>query len=155
MDSNLFKLSAIINVFPSDRLRIKNKKRSHENELIVAKVSNDIYRYYAWFLNKEYGVFLEPPPFGSHITINDGRKKIDLDKFSKYLSEIDTKKISIVCDPCVYTHWEFFAVRVYSPELDMIRKKLGLTGNYPFHITIGKLSVKSKQPYLLTREIVL
>lgn len=155
MTNNLFKLSATVNVFPSDRLRIKNKKRSYENELIVAKVSNDIYRYYAWFLNKQYGVVLEPPPFGSHITIADGRKKIDLDKFAEYLSKIDLKKLTIECSPSIYTHWEFFAVRVYSPELDVIRKKLGLSSNYPFHITIGKLSTKSKQPSLLTREIVL
>lgn len=38
-----------------------------------------------------------------------------------------------------YIHWRFLAVKVYSKELNAIRKKLGLSRKEFFHITIGKI----------------
>lgn len=138
----MFKLNARIEVFPANRSAIKTPKSNRDpKQIIIAKVSNDLYRYYQTLLFKEYGVILDPPTFGAHITINDARKPIEVtDKVLK----LNNKQISVECDPNIYLCWEFFAVRVYSKELDTIRASLGLSENFPFHITIGKISDKSK-----------
>lgn len=151
-----FKVSAQIKVFPNDRLRIKNKKRTYEDHLIVANLSNDFYKYYSYFLHKKYGVILEPPPFGTHITISDGRQEIDINKHKDFLQLINNKQIIVDVNPEIYLHWQFFAVRIYSEQLNKIRDSLELTSSYPFHITIGKISSKSLEltpTTLLTRNI--
>lgn len=153
MVKQLFSVSTKVDVFPKDRERIKNKKRKFEDELIIGKVSNDFHKLYSYFLFKNYGVYLEPPLFGSHITICDGREKLNLERDSEYLKQIQNKQFKVECDPNIYLHWQFYAIRVYSPELDLIRKTLGLSANYPFHITIGKVAEKSKQSSLLLRDI--
>jgi hypothetical protein len=139
MTSNLFTISTKIEVFPESRLRIKNKKRNYEEELIIGKVSNDFAKLYSSLVYKQYGVVLELPPFGAHITIADGRQKIDIKRNEQFLNQIKNKQFKVECDPRVYRHWRFYALRVHSTELDCIRKKLGLSSDYPFHITIGKL----------------
>lgn len=151
MDS--YYLNTKIQVFPSDRVRIKNKKRQYNEEIIVGKISNDLCNYYISLIYKKYGILLEKPPFGAHITISDGRQKINIQKYSDYLFQLNNKQFKVLCDPKIYLHWKFFAVRIYSPELSNIRKQLNLSEDYPFHITIGKIPDKFSKFNNLTRLI--
>ena len=99
-------------------------------------------------------MLLEPPPFGSHVTINNGIELIqDLELHMPYLKELNGKKIKIQYEPIIKRHWEFFVVKVYSDDFNEIRKRLGLSIKESFHITIGKLHPECKKQNVLTRVI--
>jgi len=148
-----FNLNAYVDVFPVNRLRIKNSKtKLKDNFTIIAKVSNDLSKYYSTWLHKETGVILTPPEFETHITISDNRRVIDVEKHSEFLKEIQNKKLTVKCSINPYLHWEFYALLVKSPEISEIQKQLGLATT-PLHITIGKVSEKSKQSGILTRQL--
>jgi hypothetical protein len=150
----LITIKGVIKVFPKDRSRLKKKKKPNEEQTIVVNLSNDFSHYYAKFLHQELGLFLEPPPFGSHVTVNNGLEEIkDIHLHQEYLKSLHDKVITITYSPEIYRHWEFFAVKVYSKELNTIRKKLGLSPKSSFHITIGKLHPKSKKQSVLNRRI--
>lgn len=143
-----------LKVFPKDRDRLRKKKKPNEEQTIVVNVSNDFSHYYANFLKKEFGLLLEPPPFGSHVTVNNGIEEIkDLDSKLEYLKSLNDKVITLTYDPKIYRHWEFFAVHVYSNDLNNIRRKLGLSPKRSFHITIGKVHPNSKKQTVLQRVI--
>lgn len=151
---DLITINSYVKVFPDDRKRIKKKKKPNEEQTIVANVSNDMSHYYSNFLFKEYGLLLEPPPFGSHVTINNGIELIqDLELHMPYLKELNGKKIKIQYEPIIKRHWEFFVVKVYSDDFNEIRKRLGLSVKESFHITIGKLHPECKKQNVLTRVI--
>lgn len=152
--SQLITIKGRLKVFPKDRSRLKKKKKPNEEQTIVVNVSNDFSHYYANFLKQEFGLMLEPPPFGSHVTVNNGIEEIqDIAKKQAYLESLDEKVITLSYDPEIYRHWEFFAVKVYSKDLNMIRKKLGLSPKKYFHITIGKVHPNSKKQSVLQRII--
>jgi hypothetical protein len=124
---NLIPIKCCIKVFPEDRKRLSKKKKPFEEQTIVGNVSRDFTYYQNWFVQKKIGIELEPPPFGGHVTIHNG------------IENINNKVITVYYDPDVYIHWRFLAVKVYSKDLNAIRKKLGLSRKEFFHITIGKI----------------
>ena len=135
----LYPLKCYIKIFPEDRERIKIKKKPFEEETIVCNISKDFTYYYSWFIKRKLGITLETPPFGGHITIHNGIEQIpDLKKHMDYLRSLEGKAITVEYDPTIYLHWRFFAVEVFSKELDEIRKTLGLPKK-SYHITIGKI----------------
>lgn len=142
-----------IQVFPKDRSRLSKKKKPHEEQTIVIKVSNDFGRLYSSLLFKETGILLEPPPFGCHVTLNNGLHFMDVNKHKEFLKELDGKPIQLIVDPKMYRHWEFFAMPVISTELNKIRKKLGLPFKDDFHVTVGRLHPNMKKLGLLTKVI--
>lgn len=126
-------------VFPEDRARIKNKKKPFEEQSIIAKISTDLCKYYAKFIELKYGFLLEHANFGGHVTINNGLQQIDIKKHEEFLNALNKTTIKIKYDPNFYVHWKFIALRVQSPEFSDIRKHLGLNPEHPFHITLGKI----------------
>lgn len=145
-----------IKVFPSDRSRLKKKKKPFEEQTIVGNISNDFSYYYQWFLDKRFGIKLEPPPFGCHITINNGREEINIKKNKTYLDELNNKVLTVNYDPSkIYRKWEFFCLPVYSKELHDIRKNLNLPCVPFFHITLGRIHPNHKLilPESLTKEL--
>lgn len=140
-----------IKVFPKNRDRLTKKKKPFEEQTIVIDISNDLGRFYSQMLYKETGILLEPPPFGCHVTLNNGKVKMDVDKHKDYLKSLDGKSIQIVIDLDMYRHWEFYALPVCGRELNKIRKKLGLPDKNDFHVTIGRLHPNIKGPGLLTK----
>lgn len=154
MNNQLITIKGVLKVFPKDRSRLKKKKKPNEEQTIVVNISNDFSHYYSSFLRREFGLFLEPPPFGSHVTVNNGLEEIaNRDDKIEYLNSLNGKVITFQYDPEIYRHWEFFAVKVYSNELNSIRKQLGLSPKRSFHITIGKVHPNSKKQSVLNRII--
>lgn len=137
---NLIPIKCCIKVFPEDRKRLSKKKKPFEEQTIVGNVSRDFTYYQNWFVQKKIGIELEPPPFGGHVTIHNGIENIkNINKHLDFLKSINNKVITVYYDPDVYIHWRFLAVKVYSKDLNAIRKKLGLSRKEFFHITIGKI----------------
>ena len=135
-----------LSVFPTDRERLTKKKKPYEEQTIVLNLSKDYIHYYNNMFYKQYGVLLEPSPFQSHITVNNGSeciKNINTADIKSYLNSINNKKITVNdCPINIYIHWRFVAVPVFSKELNDIRTKLGLSPKRHFHITIGKIKDK-------------
>lgn len=143
----LIPIKCCIKVFPEDRSRLSKKKKPFEEQTIVGNVSKDFTHYQNWFVNKKIGLELEPPPFGGHVTIHNGIECIkNIKNHLDFLKTIHNKTITVYYDPDVYVHWRFIAVKVYSKELNSIRKKLGLSTKEFFHITIGKIKDKDICP---------
>lgn len=142
-----------IEVFPKNRGRILNKKKPYEEQTIVINVSNDLGRFYRNLLFKDSGILLEPPPFGCHVTLNNGKIKMDTKRHSEYLKDLNGKTIKIAIDVGIYRHWEFFALPVEGYDLNKIRRKLGLPYKDDFHITVGRLHPHTKLSSILTKQI--
>ena len=135
-----------LSVFPTDRGRLNKKKKPYEEQTIVLNLSKDYIHYYNNLFYKQYGVLLEPSPFGSHVTVNNGSeciKNINTADIKSYLNTINNKEISVAAVPKdAYIHWRFLAIPVYSKQLNDIRNRLGLKPKSQFHITIGKFKDK-------------
>lgn len=142
-----------IKVFPKDRSRLSKKKKPFEEQTIVVDISNDICKLYSNLLMKERGILLEPPPFGCHVTLNNGKTFLDVNKHSSFLKSLDGKTIKLTLDLNMYRHWEFFAMPVDGTELNKLRKKLGLPAKDDFHVTIGRLHPFTKKEGLLKKTI--
>lgn len=142
-----------IEVFPKNRCRLNKKKKPYEEQTIVVNVSNDLGRLYSRMLFKDTGILLEPPPFGCHVTLNNGKVFMNVEKHKDYLKSLDGKAIQLVVSLDMYRHWEFFALPVLGKELNKIRKNLGLPVKDDFHITIGRLHPFTKNLGILTKTL--
>ena len=140
-----------IEVFPTNRGRLTKKKKQFEEQTIVINISNDLGRLYRNFILKQDGVLLEPPPFGCHVTLNNGKTSFNVLKHKQYLERLNGKTIQLSIDVDVYRHWEFYALPVDGYELNKIRQKLGLPFKDDFHVTIGRIHPLAKTPSVLTK----
>lgn len=99
----------------------------------------------SWLIT-QHGVKINKSVWGSHVSVIRGEVPRNKSVWSKY----QNKKIMFEYDPAYLNtngkHWWF---RIFSPQLEQIRKELGLTSQprsfnsngksylNPFHITIG------------------
>lgn len=142
-----------IDVFPEDRCRLKKKKKPFEEQTIVINISNDIGRLYRTFLLKEEGILLEPPPFGCHVTLNNGKTSFNVKQHKQYLKELQGKTITLSLSVDMYQHWEFFLLSADGHQLNKIRTDLGLPVKTDFHATIGRIHPLAKKPSVLSKFI--
>jgi len=113
-----------------------------ENYKLYVDIDLDFSRYYLKLLK---GIDVKPQRYSTHISVIRNEVPINLQYWNKY----DNKTIWFLYDPDVKTNDVYFWMDVYSPELNSIRKELGLketsefsrppSGEECFHITIGNL----------------
>ena len=112
----------------------------------IVKTDFDLPRYYRQFITKHTGYILNAPSWGSHITVVNGEKPINIENWNKY----NNKKIQFTYDPNVrysgdtFKHkyiGKYWFLAVYSDVLNEIREDLGLIKkiNSKFHLTVGTL----------------
>jgi hypothetical protein len=129
-------------------------KVDQKQSRIVVELSADIIRYYSWFVSKEYWINLQSPKYGAHVTI--GNEKIHKDIDWKKAIAYNGKKIKFQYDHYLirggYTKgFIMFYLKVYSEELDKMKKELKIIDNDGFrglHITLGH-SGKSDASHML------
>lgn len=124
-------------VYNPKRQGLKKIRTANEHYLI-AEVDNGLGMYYRWWLMKRFGLRLNPPAYGCHVTVLDGRQHVKPeleDLWKKY----DGQQIQIAYSPEVYQQWKFWCLPVMAPKLMQIRHELGFNPHYPFHITIGRM----------------
>lgn len=149
---NLITVKGVVQVFPSNRKRIKQKKKPFEEQTIIVKVNDDIGGLYRSFLYKEKGLLLEPPPFGCHVTLNNGSIELDIEKHYSFLKKLNNTKIDLVLNVNPYHHWKFVALPVMGEEINSIRRKLNLPCHENFHVTIGKIHPYMEREGLLMKQ---
>ncbi len=120
-----------------------NKTKKHYSQSSWKKVamiefSDDMWSYYAWFLEKEHNVKLNKPLRGSHFTIVNDIVSDDL--YLEVREFFNGKEITMFIDPTNIRankggHWW---IKVYSDDSQNIRNVMDLGVSYfGFHLTMG------------------
>lgn len=113
-------------------------KKIRKEKLVIARVDQNITKYYRWWVAKRFGLMLSPPVWDSHITIFDGRKSIS-DKFEGNWNKHQRSVFTFDYNVEIEQHWKFWTLQVKSPKLELIRLELGINPSYKFHLTIGRM----------------
>jgi hypothetical protein len=102
---------------------------------LILQCDRDISLYYCWFVQKKFGIRLQQPMHGSHISIVRGEVIPYLQKWNAYQGY--TLKFHYSNE--VETNGKHLWLNVYSPCFMSIRQELGLNCQpvYNFHLTIG------------------
>lgn len=117
----------------------KHLKQSEWKKVVIAKIEGDIVKYYNWFLQKRFGLVLNKPLRGAHITIvNDRMTEEQYDLGRIY----DNKELTFLYDPNDIRgndngHWW---INVKCDEVAIIREtmKLEPIPYFRLHLTLGK-----------------
>lgn len=118
----------------------KDFRKTHKQRTLILDLKrDDLCRYYAWFLTRNYGTGyeLQAPMYGPHVTIVRGDERFpQLQHWKKY----EGKQLEIEYDPeSLSKTWAFWSIDVRKTiDLLFIRQELGLTPNHNFHLTIGR-----------------
>lgn len=114
-------------------------RKVRPGSLIVADLDFGTAAYYRWWIKKRFGLELQPTAFMPHITILDGKVKLDDNKFKTLWKKYQNKLIDFEYSVEVEQHWKFWVLPVRGKTLEGIRAEFGLNPNYKFHITIGRM----------------
>lgn len=128
-------------IFDPINVTRKHKKQSSWKKVVIIKFDGDIDQYYSWYIHKIYGIRLNKPLRGSHVTIiND---IVDDEIYLQAKEIFDGKEISVEYDPeQVRTNDKHWWINVKSEDSENIRVAMGLNP-YPyfgFHLTLGLAS---------------
>lgn len=132
-----FKAVGKIHYAPT-REKLKKTRVADDNFLII-DFPNDIGVYYRHWVKKQFGLFLNPPAYGCHITVLDGRSNI-ADEYKHNWEKHLGRSICLYYSPEIYQHWKFWCLPVVSDDVKMIRRELGFFDEKPLHVTIGRMS---------------
>jgi hypothetical protein len=108
----------------------------HDSGWIVLACCQDLTRYYKSWLRVKA---LCSAPYGSHITIVNGREEDPRasDAWKKY----NGKTIEFGYEPDIRTDGEYYWLPVVCPQLLDLREELGLKRElrFPLHLTVAKV----------------
>lgn len=112
-------------------------KRRNGPGWVVVEMSNGICWFYKWLLERR-GIELNKQAWQAHITVCSG-EPLDPKKVAKFWKKYDGVPIEFEYSTEIYSYWKFYALRVRSKMLSELRSELGLSADYPFHVTIGRI----------------
>ncbi|MGL5064411.1 MAG: hypothetical protein ACRC62_30865 [Microcoleus sp.] len=104
---------------------------------LILECDRDLSLYYCWFLQRRFGIKLQHPRLGSHITVVRGEVVKNLLRWNAYQSHA----IDFYYSSEITTNRRYWWLNVYAPCLMSVRQELGLDvqPEYDFHVTIGVL----------------
>lgn len=136
--TQLFKSKGKIKFDPK-AIRDPSSKMFKPNWVIVTLEENDIVEYYSWFLEKEYGIRLQRPAFGPHISLIRGEPiNEDLWKIGKGKWDGHEVEFQYISPP--RTNGKHWWLRIFDEtELERIRTDIGYDkkGMWVLHLTVG------------------
>jgi hypothetical protein len=104
----------------------------------MVELDCDICKYYQWFLNKRFGIKLQIPLWGPHISFIRGEECDDF--IWGYMKALwNNMPIEFAYDPNIRTNGRHWWLRVECEKLEEIRTELKLPKDSYFnlHLTIG------------------
>lgn len=135
-------------VFDPDNVTRKHSRQADWKRVAMVKFDGDMAEYYAWFIGRRYGLTLNRPLRGAHVTfVNDSIKEIKGGerKWEEVRAKWDGKEIDVIINTDVRTNGEHWWMKAdQTPEFWQIREELGL--GRPFwglHMTIGYSNSKN------------
>lgn len=110
-------------------------------------LDGDMHLYYGWFIKRRYGIELNRPLRGSHVTFVNDKMKDDV-LWNKVRDKWNGKEISIQLDVNAKTNSDYWWLKVVDGEgkqyFDKVRKELGLGEPFfSYHMTIGWANEKN------------
>lgn len=152
---NCIKLRGIIVFDPKDVTNKQKRQSSWKKVSLIMLESNldsntkGISEYYSWFIKKRFGIILQKPLRGAHVTLVNDKVIGNDSKWEKAKKKWDKKEVDIYLnvDPFLgienrrgnYEDWWLTVPYEYRTELEQIRKDIGLSPKprFGFHMTIG------------------
>ena len=113
-------------------------KKVRPGSVLVVDVDYGIAEYYRWWVKKHFHLTLQNNAWRPHITVIDGRVPLNQEQmklWKKYEKQVAHFEYSVD----IKQHWKFWTLPVQSEQLTEIRKELGMSVKYPFHITFGRM----------------
>lgn len=120
---------------------------------IVVETGRGIIDYYDWFIRREYKLILQKPLHSAHVTLANPKihKGVDWQRAEYY----DGEKVQFEYDPYLirggYTKgFIMFYLKVYSEELDKIKKDLNIIENDKYrglHLTVNNSKNNNIRPW--------
>ncbi len=124
----------------------KHQKQSSWKRTAMVKFDCEMFLYYAWFLDRRFGLKLNQPLRGTHVTIISDI--VDDEIYRQAREAFNGKEITIKYDPTVIrsngTHWW---VKAFCDDGRNIRSAMGLTPDpyFGFHLTIGLANERNSE----------
>ena len=127
--------------------KVENKTKKHNKQdwkkVAMIMLKCDIDNYYAWFLQKRFGLDFVKNLRGAHITIISDR--INPELFNEATKLFNNKEINFFYEIEPRTNSKHWWLRVHCPEAEAIRESMGLSKEpyFGFHLTIGYVNEKN------------
>jgi len=134
----MFEINAKLNFDPSIVTK-KHKAHSSWKHVAIAKLDGDMHLYYAWLLERRFGLELVRPLRGAHVTIISDI--VDNDIYKEAREFFHGKEIKLYYEPSeIRTNGDHWWIKIYSKDAENIRSAMGLTPTpyFNFHLTLGK-----------------
>jgi hypothetical protein len=118
----------------------KHNAQGSWKKTAMITVNDDMAAYYSWYVQRRYGLKLNPPLRGTHVTFINDRitSPYLLDKYEMCKDKYEGKIIEFTYDTDVRTNAEHWWLKVNSNDMLYIRDEIGI--GKPFfglHLTIG------------------
>ncbi len=114
------------------------KENRNVDWMLVGEVDWDVARLMRSWINARRWEPIQQPVWKPHVTIADGRSPIR-EEFRNAWKRREGRGIKIEYSLEFFQKWKFFCVPVRSDTILSICDELGLSRDYPFHITVGRL----------------
>lgn len=117
---------------------------------MIIKVECDITQFYSWWLEKRYGIKLQRPAWGAHISVIRNEMSEVWDVFK---NKLDGGLLNFEYDPIPKSNGQHWWLKVFSDDIYKIRNDMGY-GEMEFspHLTIGTPTPKTlEQSYYIWR----
>jgi len=148
---NIIKYKGKILFDPIDKTS-KHEKQASWKKVAMILLDGDICEYYSWFLEKRYGIKINIPLRGPHISfINDSiydiiknsglnEKEVNI-LWDNVKNKWNGKEIELLLNLDARSSSEYWWLNIVEYEqLNIIRKELGLSDPfYKFHMSIGNI----------------
>lgn len=114
--------------------------------VILLYESDDTGDYYSWFIEKRYGIKIQRPAFGNHISLVRGEETTE-DKWEMFKNKYDGKPVKFYHDSELRTNGKHWWIRIISEESKDMREEMGYSRDpqFPFHLTIGMPTPRYEQ----------
>ncbi len=124
--------------FEPENVTRKHESQSEWKRVAMIMTNCDMHLYYAWFIKKRFGLTLNKPLRGTHVTFISDRMSKDV--FDQAKEVFQGKTVKFYVDPEPRSNGEHWWLRVYCPEIEAVRESMGLTREpyFSLHLTIGQ-----------------
>ena len=123
---------------------------------VIVTVDGDIDKLYSFFIQQTYGIRIQRPAWGPHISISRG-EEVNKELWEKFKMEFNNKEIEFEYEVDVKTNGAHHWLRVKCDELKDLREKLGLQrdGKWGLHLTLGMpIPLHLEHSYCIYRELL-
>lgn len=134
-------------VFDVPNVTRKHNRQSDWKRIAMVMFEGDMAYYYAWFIERRYGIKLNHPIRGAHVTfVSDSVKGVDGGdvKWEEVRKKWDGKEIDVTLNLDARTNVEYWWLRASSESFSIIREELGIGEPYfSYHMTVGFLNERN------------